>query len=323
MIIIYDLQQALTNVDAGNFDTEGPINARYTPPTTARIEGIEDIKSICIYDRSRIESGIDIRIKDIPGVMEGDRITVTGRIGTNEMVGNKFWSVALIASYPEDGQITQHIAPSPVFSVSHTLEKAQLNLVLFVHTVFWGNYEPLMDLYIDSILVTRQEVHPEDETDTRSVVYKFEAEPDTEIMAFDTAQELGKNAPFIYCSGLPAVRIIKHGEVSAIHVGNRFNDWDGIDINIARMELHPANQYKITVTGRIDGDAPPDAIIMLQGIPGYVWKNTTAFTSNYAFTLEYIMSRSEVERWGAIRITTNAEGAAVPFFIYSIDIVRL
>ncbi|MCL2224969.1 MAG: hypothetical protein FWB96_08395 [Defluviitaleaceae bacterium] len=323
MLLIYDLQEALANVSAGVFAKEGPVLTREEAPSNGRIEIVEDVKTICIYDRDINATGIDIKLDEIPGLMAGDRITVTGRVGTKEPIGNKFWSVALIASFPEDGQITQHTAPDPVFAVSHILEEEQLNLTLHVHTVFWGNFEPLMDFYIDGVLITRREEITETETDTRSTVYYLEAEQDTELMGMEKAEALGKDAPFLFCWGYPTARVFKRGDATALHIGNRFRDWDGIDINIARMKLRVGNQYKITVNGRIDGDAPIGSTIMLQGIPGCVWKCNTPISSDSEFSLSHIMSRTDVEKWSAIRITTNAPGASVPFYIYSIEIVRL
>ena len=74
---------------------------------------LEDVKILCVHSRNTNKTGIDIRLPEVPGLMAGDRITVTGRIGTNEHIGNKHWSVGLIASFPEDGQITHHAAPKP------------------------------------------------------------------------------------------------------------------------------------------------------------------------------------------------------------------
>jgi hypothetical protein len=193
-----------------------------------------------------------------------------------------------------------------------------------VHTVFWGTYEPLVDFYIDCILITRQEKSADEEADTRSIVYTLDAEPNTELMGMDEAVSIGgKNAPLLFCSGHPTVRVMKHGLSVALHVKNRFNDWDGVDINIGRMNLSASNQYKVTVNGRIQGDAPIGSTIMLQGVPGYVWKCNTPFTSDSEYSLSYTMSRSDVEKWHYVRVTTNTEGASVSFYIYGIKIERL
>lgn len=324
MLVIYDLQKDLTHIDSGEFSNAGPVLAREKYSTRAKVELIEDIKTICVYNRDVVQTGIDIKLSEIPGIMPGDRITVTGRVCPKEPIGNKHWAVALIIveAFPE-GQLTQHPAPESVFSVSHILEKEQLDLTMAVHTVIWGTFQPLMDMYIDSVLITRRDMSSEGETDTRRIIYEFDGEPDSKVMGSDQAASLGRNAPYVYCSGYPDVRVFRRGDTTALHVGNRFNDWDGLDINIARMELRPGSQYQITIKGRIDGDAPAGSSIMVQGIPGYAWRSNTAVFDNEEFTLTYIMSRTEVERWGTIRITTNTTGASVSFYVYGIEVLRL
>jgi len=319
--VIYDLQQELQGVAPGPFTQAGPVLVREMPLANAKIEQIEDVKTICIYHRAEIQTGIDIRLDSIPDLAAGDRITVTGRVGPQKNTGGKTWSVALIASYPEDGQITQHTSPDPIFAVSHILEEEQLDLTLYVHTVFWGAHLPLMDLFIDSVLVTRFE--KPDEADTRDVVYALAPYEGEEFMGSEEAAVRGKNAPFVFCAGYPHLRALRHGDDIAIHVGNRFNDWDGVDINLARMGLRTGNQYKIAVRGRVDGKAPKDATIMLQGIPGFVWKKTTALSTDAEFAFEYVLSRSEVEKWHTVRITTNTQGSSVAFFICGIEIRRM
>jgi hypothetical protein len=124
-------------------------------------------------------------------------------------------------------------------------------------------------------------------------------------------------------SGSPDIRIFKRGETNAIHVGARAKDWDGIDINMQRLGLLPGNKYEVVVTGCIDGKSVHDCIITLQGIPGYSWRNNQYVGDNEVFTLRHTLTQAEVGQWTVIRITTNAAGATVPFYIYSIEIKRL
>jgi hypothetical protein len=62
---------------------------------------------------------------------------------------------------------------------------------------------------------------------------------------------------------------------------------------------------------------------MIQGIPNYDWRCITPIKKDLEFTLEHTMSRSEVEKWTSIRVTTNSIGAAVSFYVYSLEITRL
>ncbi|MCL1843472.1 MAG: hypothetical protein FWF79_06635 [Defluviitaleaceae bacterium] len=319
MVIIYDLQKVLENINAGGFVQAGAINARRRPFTTATIEIIEDVKSILVTNRENREEGLDIRLSSIPNIRAGDRITITGRIGEGIPVGSS-WSIALLA--PGGGHLVHQIAPDSVYSLSHILEPSELKLNLFVHTIGWGMLPPLMDFFVDGIIITRKEVDESQKTDTRTVVYSLSEDPGVQWADAESDSRFG-NTVLILRAGKPKLHIFRRGNANAIHVGMRFNDFDGIDINLTRMNLLPGNKYRITVTGRADGDVPEKSTIMMQGIPSYTWRSDKPITTDQEFTLQYTLNQSEVETWTAIRITTNTVGAGISFYIYNIDIVRL
>jgi endo-1,4-beta-xylanase len=124
-------------------------------------------------------------------------------------------------------------------------------------------------------------------------------------------------------SGTPIIKIFDLADSKAIYVSERVKDWDGVDINMRRLKLLAGNKYQVTVTGCIDGLTPDETLITLQGIPGYSWRDMKYVGDSQAFTLRHILSQSEVDQWDLVRITTNATGATVPFYIYSIEIKRL
>ena len=318
MQILYDFQKNFETVELGKFRENGIISIRKDPDTTAIIEVIEDVKTMHITDRIIKEAGIHIDIKKIPGIIPGDRITVTGRVGEGEPLDSS-WSIALIMV--GGSHLTQHIKPRDVFAVSHILEEKELDMVLSVHTVGWGLKPPLMDFYVDNIIVSRYQSKIEEE-DTRTMI--FSIEDDTNVDRLHLSDQENAGYDFIVVrSGRSRVKAFIHEGRKALHISNRLNDWDGIDIILKNLSLHINSKYKITVRGHICSNAPLGSTIMLQGLPNYDWKSIIPIEKGMDFTLEHIMSRSDVEKWTSIRVATNTIGASTTFDIYSFEITRV
>jgi len=319
VLVLYDFQEDFKEISAGEFHENIPISVRGDKPTSAMVQDVEDVKSLLISNRPARESGIYINLKKISGLLPGDRITVTGRVGEGAPPG-PIWSVALLSV--DDGHLTHHISPRGIYSVSHVLELNELTQIFTIHTIGWGTFQPLMDLYIDSIIITRSAEIIAEERDTRTLVYTLKDDPNLEWVDTDDVDSFGDSL-LVTRSGSPTIRIFKRDDAMAFHVDTRVNDWDGIDIKLEHMKLRTASRYKVIVTGRIDGDAQKGAIIMLQGVPNYAWRAYVPIKKDLEFNLEYILSRTETEKLKGIRVTTNPEGATVPFFIYSIEVIRV
>jgi hypothetical protein len=306
-------------MDVGSFGKDCSISVRVKPHTAGSVQMIEDVKTLHVNEREARESGIYIHLDEIADLQAGDTITITGRVGEGAPSGAN-WSIVL--QIPGGRQIAQHIAPSPIFSLSHILEEDEIGKTLIVYTLGWGVVQPLMDFYVDGLLVTRRSITAENDIDTRTQVYSMTDDPGVQWMNAGEGNVFG-NTAMILRSGAPTIRIFKRGNTNAIHVGVRVNDFDGIDINLARMNLRLGNKYKITVTGRIDSEPPEGATIMLQSVPGYAWIYTLPIKKDMEFTLSHTLAQTEIEKWTAIRITTNTPGASVSFYVYSIDIERV
>ena len=324
MLVLYDFQEDFKDVESGEFKEGEIVSVRQDHSSASVIKVVEDVKTLLISERKSSYSGIFIRLNKIPGLMAGDRITITGRIG-DEAPRGPVWSIALLSWSVEDGHLTQHISPGPgaVFAISHILETKEIEHVFTVHTIGWGGVlSPLMDFYVDGILITRNTKVNEAEIDTRTAVYSLEEDEYIKHISTDDVDSFG-NKLLVVRSGNPIIRIFQRGDLKAIHVGTRVNDWDGVDLLISRMRLRAGNKYKILVTGRIDGNVPDGSVLMLQGIPSYGWRSNINITEDEEFTLEHVLTRSELEKWTSVRITTNGNGASVAFYIYNISIERL
>jgi hypothetical protein len=324
MIVLYDFQEDFKNVKPGEFKKSEIISVRSDPSSTSTVEEVEDVKTIFLTDRAARESGIYIHLNKIKELIAGDRITITGRIGSEAPRG-PVWSIALLSDGRKDGHLTQHISPGPgsVFALSHILDHSEVDNHFAVHTIGWGGVlQPLMDFYIDGILITRKSDEGETELDSRTVIYAMETDEMIEHIASEEIDSFGEKI-IVARSGLPIINIFPCADQKALHVGTRVNDWDGIDIMLSHLRLRPGNQYKITVKGRIDGDAPDGSVLMLQGIPSYAWRSNIAIIKDMEFTLEHTLTISELEKWTTVRITTNGFGAAVSFYIYDINIVKV
>jgi hypothetical protein len=116
VLVLYDFQDNFNDVSVGKFGSAHSISVRERPHTAGKVRLVEDVKTLHVYEREQRESGIYIHLPEIEGIQTGDRITVTGRIGENAPSGAN-WSIVL--QITSGRQIAQHIAPNPIFSLSH------------------------------------------------------------------------------------------------------------------------------------------------------------------------------------------------------------
>jgi hypothetical protein len=321
MKILYDFQESFADIGAGIYDANAGdkiVVVRKDPTATGIVEVVEDVKTLRVTERVDTRSGIYIHLKNVKGLMAGDRIAVTGRIGEGSPAGK--WSIALISV--DGGNTTPHISPGAIFSLSHILDENELDESFTVHTLGWGVTFPLMDFYVDGILITRSSEDSDVQVDTRTNIYSLESEKNLDIISIDDNDPRRKDL-LIMRSGIPNIRVLKRDGKNALHINNRVNDWDSVDINISNMNLISGNKYELTVTGRMDGDVSEGTMIMLQGLPSFAWHSNIPIKKDEEFTLTHVLSHAAIEKWNAVRITTNTSGASAAFFVYSIDIVRL
>ncbi|MCL1842694.1 MAG: hypothetical protein FWF79_02665 [Defluviitaleaceae bacterium] len=314
-MVIYDLQNAIE--EKGFFTKrDGIKHCGNTPPLLEAIES-GGKRAIKITNRVVREDGVALLLPEISGLIPGDRLTVTGRVGEGAPTV-KEWGMCLRSPRGQFNQVAQAIAPKDIFILSYVLDKTDLPHPLYIHANAWGEAVPDMDFTIDTILISRPDNTNERE-DSRQLVYSLETD---EYMATYRSGDIFIADPdcSLAPSGSPVCIIRRHGYANAIHVGKRNNDWDGLDIRLPMLGLMPGNSYNVHIVGRIEGNAPTDAQIMLQIIPGYAWRDNHTIYSNSDFTLGHTLTLMELEMADTLRITTNAAGAQVDFTIYSIEI---
>lgn len=321
MKIIYDFQEDFKNFAAGEFvgHEKGLIGKRVSSVPEVFVEDVEDVKTLHISNRETKDSGIFIRLRMFQGVLPGDRLTVTGRMSEYTPMG-KEWAIALIST--RDSKSTQITHPSNIFSLSRILEESDFAQTFAVHTIGWGAEEPLMDFYVDGILISRKDMS-EIEIDPRKVVYSMTADPDLEAATLPDTNNFEEPERLVRPSGNPTVRILKRGGKNILHIGNRFRDFDAMDLLVSRMDLLVGNRYRITIRGKPDGDVPEGSTLMLQGLPGYTWQSNTVILRDTEFILQHTLSQTEVDKWTTVRITSNTPGASISFYIYEMEIERL
>ncbi|MCL2572822.1 MAG: endo-1,4-beta-xylanase [Defluviitaleaceae bacterium] len=109
---------------------------------------------------------------------------------------------------------------------------------------------------------------------------------------------------------------------NVLHITGRANSWDGVDILRDGMEVGDI----LVVEGRIDGAAPEGAQMVMGGAESpWNWiRNTSVTEANQSFAFEVVLDENHIEadQFVRIRIQTNGEGSAMPFFIYTISLVR-
>jgi hypothetical protein len=327
MQILYDLQQEIENLDFNSSEFIVPVGD--FPPTLSICE-VDDVKTILVNERTEQVAGLGFFLPALHLLRPGDRITVTGRVPRDSPTGS--WGVALCVEETEtrkaeECQLAQFTSPKSLFALSHILCKSDLNGLLGVQTTRWGAINPTMDFFVDSILITRDENSYIAE-DERETVYSFETDENLVVGGAIASGSIVDSADYIFTSmlaesGNPTVKVFEHENKKAIYINERNKDWDAIDINLLNLKLLAGNKYEVTVCGKMDGTVPEGSIITFQGVPGYSWRNNQNIESNQRFTLSHVLTHADVKQWETLRITTNAAGATVPFYIYNIEIKRL
>ncbi|MCL1842808.1 MAG: hypothetical protein FWF79_03265 [Defluviitaleaceae bacterium] len=314
MIVLYDLQEELKNIKAGELPENPYLCACGDTPSSLEVVEQDDAKTLLVKNRASVSDGISIKLPAYEGLCVGDRVTVTGRIGDGAPKTN--WGIALNRSGNDYAHLAQHRIPTrdDLYYLTYLLEKVDLDCTLHIRTIFWGNEEACMNFYADDILITRNTHDTATDTDERSIVYSLATDESTEGFA------PGVMTKYLVTSGEPMYKMIESEHGKAIHISNRVNDWDGLDIQLKPMGLKPGSNYTIRVEGRIDGHAPPEAMIMMQFLPGYVWRNPRAAYDNNEFVLTHNLSKTEVLNAEFIRITSNPPGAKMSFIISNIEI---
>jgi len=322
MQIVFDLQEYLQAMQSDKERTPSFLRPTGSHEPTITICNHEDEKCIHVTHRATKKSGVVIDLPLMQGIMPDDRITIMGRI--SDPKERRDWGISLLSQLSiAENQVAQQAVPHGIFLLTHQLDDDDLKKPLFLQTTKWGSWgdseDPNFDFFVDSILVSRDIDFVKQKKEDRAVVYDLNSDIAICEATLNTVNGT-HHSLVLRQSGTPSIYIVSDGDGRAIHVTRRTNNYDGFDICMAQLNLIQGEEYRITVTGRADGEAPEDAQIMLQGIPGYHWRSLHSLVTNQDFTLSYTLKKSSLEQWEALRIATNQAGAHVPYFIYSIEI---
>jgi len=319
MQIIFDLQEQLKNLQLGNFDATGYLQARGEVNPTLTLCENQGERSIHVTHRQSREDGVIIPVLFYSMLLPGDRITLTGRM--NGDVADNYWGIALCSTSDEGDQLAQQIAPQGEFSLSHQLEATDLSKSLVVKTTKWRDVEPNYDFFIDSIKVSRDDEQDKFKKDAREIVYDLNTDYAVQQVNLDIGGGIDAST-VLRLSGNPNIAVFEHHITGkrGLHIAARERDFDGLDIRLSELQLIPGNEYDVKIIGRTAGAAPIDSQIMIQGMPGYHWRSLQSIGGNQDFMLGCTLRKSAVEKWNAIRIATNEVGSNIAYFIYSIVI---
>ena len=119
------------------------------------------------------------------------------------------------------------------------------------------------------------------------------------------------------------IRVTVNGaERHILHVAERTNSWDGVDIIRDGMEAGDV----LVVEGRVDGQPPEGTQMVLGGAESpWNWAANAAISSaNQEFIFELALGDNHIqeEQFVRFRLQTNGEGATMGFFVYEIQHVR-
>ncbi|MCL2199058.1 MAG: hypothetical protein FWB80_09060 [Defluviitaleaceae bacterium] len=302
--VLFDLQSALKKNEALFSDDKNLI-----------IE-VEDIKTISVAKRSSDTDGFTFPIsKDLS---PGDRVTITGRVAGKSPIGGWCFEL-LLCSVGGECKAIQQFFPGRdrMYALSYVMDKIGAEEIQLVTRTRVSGMKP-SDFFVDGILITRALGNAL--VDTRSVVYIMENDRLLEEL------DGGGYSEYLFATGDPLYTIyddnLNDGKKS-IRISRRVNDWDGLDIRISLMNFLHTNRYVVRVTGRVDGNAPPDSEITLQLLPSYQWRGTKSVKDDQSFVLLHAFTPQELDATESIRITTNQTAKNMAFIITSIEVFVL
>lgn len=109
----------------------------------------------------------------------------------------------------------------------------------------------------------------------------------------------------------------------ALYVSNRANNWDAVDFKYADIGLKNGETYTVTASVYVDADVivPSGAQAFLQTVNSYGWLDGKDFTAGSAAVLskEFTVNTGTDS---ALRIQSNDEGKAVPFYLGDVRITK-
>lgn len=118
---------------------------------------------------------------------------------------------------------------------------------------------------------------------------------------------------------------------AALHVSNRSNNWDGVDLAFDDLGLSVGKEYSVTASVYVDTDANPPAdgkavleIVSNKGVTGsegYTGISSADFKAGQGITLSADLSVNSVENT-ALRIKSDEAGKGVSFYIGNITITQ-
>ncbi|SET89094.1 endo-1,4-beta-xylanase [Paenibacillus sp. NFR01] len=103
---------------------------------------------------------------------------------------------------------------------------------------------------------------------------------------------------------------------AALYVSNRVNNWDSADFSYSALGLVDGKTYTVTAILYVDADVsvPEGAKAALQTVDSYENYAEANFTAGQAVTLTREFT-ADTDKDTALRINSNAEGKAVPYYI--------
>ncbi|MCL1878180.1 MAG: hypothetical protein FWF80_04935 [Defluviitaleaceae bacterium] len=315
VLILFDLQENLKEINVGQL-----VKTRYLFPSgrqsTPDVLSVRDVKTIHIAGRANEKPGVTLVTPRIKTLRPGDKVIVTGRVGSGAPTSDWAMVIDRRTSRSSYTGLAQCVAPphDELFSITYLLEPEDLKFPFMIRANPWGNSTGYMDYFLDSVLISRNDKTSDHEIDTRNVIYTLAGDD-----SFDKLK-VGDVHKFIKAAGSPVFTVFMQDGKKNVRIERRVNNWDGLDVWFPGMNLKQGNVYKITVHGKVDGHAPSGASMMMQVLPGFIWRSEAQVSDNQEFTLSHTFPAMELKTLDSVRIATNSPGADMSFTINTIEV---
>ena len=279
--------------------------ASLTPVSDKAFDGNSDGKALYVSGRANNWDGVDFNFTDV-GMENGKTytITVNGFVDADADVpsGSQVF-LQNVSSYGWIAGANITTGAALTITGTYTVDTSKDNAVR-VQTNDEGKAVPF---YIGDVRITT--------TATETVVLHEE---------FTNGSGKASQAGGASLTPVSDKTFDGNADGKALYVSGRANNWDGVDFNFTDVGMENGKTYNITVKGFVDADAdvPAGSQVFLQNVSSYGWIAGANVTTGAAFTVtgSYTVDTSKDN---AVRVQSNDEGKAVPFYIGDVMITTI
>ncbi|WP_127531216.1 endo-1,4-beta-xylanase [Paenibacillus kobensis] len=294
---------------SGSVNKEKVNGSAHTSFVTGKVfAGNDDGAAMYVDNRTHGYDAIDLTFADL-GLVNGQKYTytVTGYLDSTVTPAGKSMVVQTAGTTYSLAYASAPMVAGSAFTITKefTMDSSQ-DKVIRIQTDESNDPGTYVPFYIGDILI----MTPHKEAGPKEILH------DT----FATASVKGKANGAAQLSLVTNQVFNGNADGTAVLVGNRANNWDGVDYTYADLGLQDGHTYTVTTSVYVDANTtlpsgtPQFLLQSAENDYGYIYVSSNMVAGGAAtLTKEFTYDASNAST--RIRIHTNDAGATVPFYI--------